>query len=124
MLRSMLTRTSQKVGLAFVFGLVGIDIVFDILRTVYTASLDLANFPDKNTLWVILEPTIAVVVCALPCYRGFLSWNTGSLVSMSVGIQNSYTHFGLVHPNIVDTEKEGVQTDETGQNRHSMSLVP
>ncbi|KAF2259940.1 hypothetical protein CC78DRAFT_585327 [Lojkania enalia] len=74
MLKGMLMRTSQKVGLALVFSLVLVDIAFDILRTVYTAEMK-PEFLDKDSLWAILEPTIAVIVCALPCYRHYLSWN-------------------------------------------------
>ena len=29
-------------------------------------------------VWSIMEPEIAVMVCALPCYRGYLSWASPS----------------------------------------------
>jgi hypothetical protein len=75
MLVPMLMHSSQKFGLALVFSLVAIDIAFDILRTVYTTSVYFSQFPDQNAMWAILEPTIAVMVCALPVYRGLLSWH-------------------------------------------------
>ena len=50
-----------------------IDIIFDILRTVWTLIGDLSNFPDANIFWAFCEPTVAVMVCALPSYRELLS---------------------------------------------------
>ena len=113
MLKSMLMRISQKVGIGLVFGLVLIDILFDILRTVYTASLNFANFPDQNTLWALLEPTIAVIVCALPCYRGFLSRKpTGPLVSRSIGSLSIWSYFGTVRSHSVDEKKAVAKTEQ------------
>jgi hypothetical protein len=73
MLRPLQMQKSQKIGLAVVFGLVAIDIAFDVTRTVYTVDAYLSNFPDQNAIWAILEPTIAVIVCSLPCYRGLVA---------------------------------------------------
>ncbi|KAF2872827.1 hypothetical protein BDV95DRAFT_491140 [Massariosphaeria phaeospora] len=73
MLRGLHMRRSQKLGLAVIFGLVSIDIAFDVLRGVHTAVLDLQRFPEQNVLWTALEPSVAVIVCALPCYRGLFS---------------------------------------------------
>ncbi|KAF2638105.1 hypothetical protein P280DRAFT_91111 [Massarina eburnea CBS 473.64] len=73
MLSRMLMPTSQKLGIAFIFSLVLITIVFDTLRTVFTLSLR-TDFIDENAVWSLLEPTIGVIVCALPCYGGFLTW--------------------------------------------------
>jgi len=78
MLKSLHMGIMQKGGLAIVFALVLIIVAMDILRTVYTLAMDLSESQDSNALWGILEPTIAVIVCALPCYRGFLSFNTGN----------------------------------------------
>jgi hypothetical protein len=115
MLRSSIMHTSQKVGLAAVFGLVTIDIIFDILRTVYTASMDLANFPDQNTLWALLEPTIAVIVCALPCYRGFLSRRRKTSLPdpRSIRSLKDWPFLGTISSGITDTEKEAVKLDKT-----------
>lgn len=73
MLKPLLMKTSQKVELAIIFGLVVVNMVLTILRTVYSLDVDLMRFPDQNILWVFLQVTITVIVCALPCYRGILS---------------------------------------------------
>lgn len=73
MLRSLKMARSEKVALGALFSIVIIDIVFDILRTVYTASSQLSQFQDANAVWTLCEPTIAVMVCALPSYRGLLA---------------------------------------------------
>ncbi|PQE24474.1 pyridine nucleotide-disulfide oxidoreductase like protein [Rutstroemia sp. NJR-2017a BBW] len=63
----------QKIGLFSIAGLVIVDILFDILRGVYTVSSYATSFPDANTVWGLCEPTIAVMICALPVYRSLLS---------------------------------------------------
>jgi len=73
MLRTLHITTAQKLGLIGVTALVFIDIVFDILRTVYTLGATGSGFPDANDVWDICEPAIAVIVCALPVYRGLLT---------------------------------------------------
>ncbi|TAQ87319.1 hypothetical protein B7494_g4369 [Chlorociboria aeruginascens] len=73
MLREIRISIAQKLGLAGIAGLVIIDIVFDILRTVYTVGDYADSFPNANAVWALLEPTIAVMVCALPTYRSLLS---------------------------------------------------
>ena len=73
MLRPLLMRTSQKLELAIIFCLVIVNMVMTILRTAYSINVNLAKFPDQNILWCFLQPTVAVIVCALPCYRGILS---------------------------------------------------
>lgn len=78
MIRSLHMGFTQKIGLAVVFALVLVIVAMDILRTVYTLAMDLTEGQDANALWGILEPTIAVIVCALPCYRGLLRLNTGN----------------------------------------------
>ena len=78
MIKSLHMGFTQKIGLAVVFALVLVIVAMDILRTVYTLAMDLTEGQDANALWGILEPTIAVIVCALPCYRGLLRLNTGN----------------------------------------------
>ncbi|KAF2019510.1 hypothetical protein BU24DRAFT_386445 [Aaosphaeria arxii CBS 175.79] len=75
MLKPMLMPLSQKIGVAFVFSLVFIIIAFDILRTVYTLRMS-PKFQDENAVWALMEPTIAVIVCALPCFGSSLAWIT------------------------------------------------
>ncbi|APA13286.1 hypothetical protein sscle_10g080560 [Sclerotinia sclerotiorum 1980 UF-70] len=72
MLRAMKMSRSRKLGLAAIAALVVIDIVFDILRTIYTVGSYESTFPNANAVWALCEPTIAVMVCALPTYRTLL----------------------------------------------------
>ena len=72
MLRRLQVSMVQKVGLGVVFFLVAVDVVFDLLRTVYTLDADATSFPDANTVWALCEPSIAVMICALPSYRSIL----------------------------------------------------
>jgi hypothetical protein len=73
MLRKLQMRRNEKVGLAVVFALVLLDICFTILRVVYTLSSVFTKVSDENTLWVSLDPIVAVLVCTLPCYRNLVS---------------------------------------------------
>ena len=82
-------RTSQKIGLSFIFGLVAFDIIFDVLRVIYTLKSDLAGLPDQNVLWVAFVPLIAVIVCALPSYGGFLRWRRNE---SGLGMDESFLH--------------------------------
>lgn len=77
-LRPLMMGTRQKIGLSLVFALVLIIVALDILRTVYTLKLDLKDNKDTNAMWTILEPAIAVIVCALPCYRGLLNFHAST----------------------------------------------
>lgn len=65
-------RRSQKVGLMVIFALVLIDIVFDIVRTVYALDTYLSLKTNLNGVWTVCEPIIAVMVCAMPHYRSIL----------------------------------------------------
>ena len=73
MLKPLLMRTAQKLELAIIFSLVAVNVVMTLLRTVYSVDVQLAKFPDQNILWCFLQPTAAVIVCAMPCYRGILT---------------------------------------------------
>ena len=75
MLRDLRVRPTQKWALVAVFVLALIDVVFDVLRTVYAVQ---GTAVALHTLWDILEPTIGVMVCALPAYRALLSWERTS----------------------------------------------
>ena len=70
MLRGLHIRPAQKVGLAALFLICVVDIVFDILRAAF--ALD-GGILSLNILWNMLEPIVAVIVCALPTYRGLLA---------------------------------------------------
>ena len=54
---------TRKLGLAVLFSLATIDVVFDIVRTVNTVKR------GPLTIWDVLEPTTAVIISCLPTYR-------------------------------------------------------
>ena len=62
--------TSRKVGLSALFLIAITDVVFDITRTVYTVD---GGAVALDTIWDILEPTIAVIVSSLPTYKALLN---------------------------------------------------
>ena len=72
MIRHTGLNTAKKIGLALIFGLVLINIIFDVLRTAFTVNRELLRFPFENNTWCHLQITTAVIVCALPCYGALL----------------------------------------------------
>ena len=60
---------SRKIGLAIIFLIAFVDVAFDITRTVYTNN---GGTVIPNTIWDILEPTVAVIVSSLPTYKALL----------------------------------------------------
>ena len=75
MLRTLRISRAQKVGLAGVFLVAGVDVALDIARTIGTFAATV------NVALNVLEPTIAVIVCALPVYRNFVKGLAGSGVA-------------------------------------------
>lgn len=67
MLHALQMQMIQKIGLACIFLLATIDILFDILRTVHTVNRD--SLTTHAIIWDVLEPTIAVIISCLPSYR-------------------------------------------------------
>lgn len=67
MLRSLQMRRAQKLGLACLFLLATIGILFDVLRMVYAVYG--SAITAYAALWDVLEPTIAVIISCLPSYR-------------------------------------------------------
>ena len=63
MLHTLRVTNAQKVGLAGVFTVALVIVAIDIMRTVATFTATI------NSAFNILEPCIAVLVCALPTYR-------------------------------------------------------
>ena len=74
MLYGLRVRPAQKAGLAAIFALAVVDMALDVARTM--SSLD-PNDIAMNTLWNLLEPTIGVMICALPTYRALLRGRAG-----------------------------------------------
>ena len=61
----------RKLGLAVLFLIAIIDVIFDITRTVYTVQGVAVTLN-----WDILEPTIALIISSLPTYKALLSSST------------------------------------------------
>ena len=74
MVKQMHLKRAQKIGLAAIFAVVAVDILFNFLHTLY--SIDtyyFSSFAEANAAWTIIEPALAVIVCASPSYRTLLS---------------------------------------------------
>lgn len=69
MLRRLQMPIGRKLGLAALFLIAITDVIFDISRTVYTVH---GGAVALDTIWDILEPTIAVIVSSLPTYKALL----------------------------------------------------
>ncbi|KUJ16890.1 uncharacterized protein LY89DRAFT_707319 [Mollisia scopiformis] len=69
MLKGTRLPIGQKVGVAVIFLLAFTDVIFDILRTLYTLR---GGAVSIDILWDILELTIAIIISALPTYRSLL----------------------------------------------------
>ena len=75
MLRSLRVNRAQKVALSGVFTVALVVVACDITRTVATFTFTI------NTAFNVLEPAIAVIVCALPVYRSLLGGVAGGSAS-------------------------------------------
>ncbi|KAL8792373.1 MAG: hypothetical protein Q9195_005076, partial [Heterodermia aff. obscurata] len=75
MLRGLQMPTSRKLGLAALFLVAITDVIFDITRTFYTVH---GGAVALDTIWDILEPTIALIISSLPTYKALLGSRTKS----------------------------------------------
>ena len=75
MIRTIRLPVSQKLALTALFLLALIDVAFDVIRTVQTLS---GSSLSPYTIWDILEPAIAVIICALPTYKTL--WGKGNQI--------------------------------------------
>ena len=73
MLISMKLSVLQKLGVASIFGIVLVDLVFDILRTIVTVDT-ISGSPNlsQTIAFTLCEPSVAVIICALPIYQALL----------------------------------------------------
>ncbi|MCJ1325354.1 hypothetical protein MMC10_002017 [Thelotrema lepadinum] len=63
----------QRLALAGLFGIVLVDIIFDILRTVFSVQQTFdPSFASLSAVFNLCEPAVAVMVCTLPSYRSLL----------------------------------------------------
>ena len=72
MLRTIRMRLSQKIGLSVLFSLAGISIIFDIIRTSYTANESGDDTIYRNVIFNMVELASAVIVSCLIVYRMLL----------------------------------------------------
>ncbi|KAF2873032.1 hypothetical protein BDV95DRAFT_365353 [Massariosphaeria phaeospora] len=106
----------EKVALIFVFGLVLIDVAFDVVRTTYSLSPDLSVGTNLSVLWTYMEPTVAVIVCALPHYKALISRKNEESRSNTTGSNNTRTK--ITQPTTIPTELDNVSAyslDSRGQ---------
>jgi len=73
MIHRLRMQLSQKVGLAIIFGLVIINIIMEILRTIYSLTRYSSDLPDEYLIWMFLQVTTSVLVGSLPCFGMLLS---------------------------------------------------
>lgn len=71
MLRNLQIQKSTKFGLAGIFSLVFLSIIFDILRTLQT--LNNSGTPGLTALWTNLESAVVVIVSSLPSFVTLIS---------------------------------------------------
>ena len=71
MLKSLKRRTNQKLGLALMFSLGIIIVVFEIVRTI--KSLGQSSFSEV-AIYDIAENSVAIIVSSISTYRAL--WNT------------------------------------------------
>ena len=88
MLKTLHMPLSQKLSLASIFLIATVDVAFDILRTVYTVD---GGAVAIDTIWDILEPTIAVMICALPTYRSVIAASASKIAAAYQYLQSSMT---------------------------------
>lgn len=95
MIRTLHMRLREKFGLAFIFAIVLVEVIFTILRVVFSVTTAYSKVPMHNTLWASLDPIIAVMVCTLPCYRSCLSFDRARSIIRTPNI--SLTSSGLMN---------------------------
>lgn len=66
-------RRSNKIQLGCLFGLVGLNLATNILRTYYSIDPTMMHFAHLNAPWFTLQGTLAVIICALPRYGSQLT---------------------------------------------------
>ena len=76
-IRKLQMSTTKKISVAAVFILIVVDIIGGIIRNAASVGSDFATNNaqlclDVNLIWMVVEPSIAVIVCAMPAYRVLL----------------------------------------------------
>jgi hypothetical protein len=64
----------QRLGLVFVYWLTIAVIVLNIVHTVNTFNVEISKWTNLKSLWTYLEPSNAVVICAMALYGSLMLW--------------------------------------------------
>lgn len=127
MLRTLKMRTREKIGLGMIFALVLVDVAFAILRVLFTVKFVHTKFPIRNTLWSSLDPIIAVMVCALPCYRCLLSPDRTKPIIRTPNLSFDSSAFTSISksssPNGNEDASTYVRMDDLGTSRRPINGV-
>lgn len=69
MLHGLKISKTRKIGLAALFSIAMTDVALDIVRTIFTLSINRHPNASGDTIWNVLEAVIAVVLSSLPTYK-------------------------------------------------------
>ena len=123
MLWDLQMRTIQKIGLISIFLVATIDVIFDVVRTVYAT-----DGPDGKFLliWDTLEPSVAVIVSTLPTYRALLPSSRRHNVIMIVPFE--YNEHGNLRNNMINNsvhpdQEVNEDTHPSEMSSHSLNIL-
>ena len=117
MIRNMQIQRAQKIGLAILFSVGTIIIIFDIIRVVsFVLLLNNPTYVTGVALWAGLECNVAVLVSCLPTYRTLLPNKRKRLNRRCQGCQSRSVPNGMSPP-VVSYEKEGSQRSKASPGR-------
>ena len=73
MLSTLQIRRAQRIGLAFLFSIGAVIIIFDILRIIFYFVALSSDSLQTAALWASMESNVTVLVSCLPTYRTLLT---------------------------------------------------
>lgn len=133
-LNGLQMQINQKLGLASVFCLAILIVIFDILRTIFSAKSARGGAVGASTaLWDILEITIAVIVSCLPTYRTLLTQRKSTKQRKTNGTYSNITgqeqRLVKTQPSLELADVESAtNSDQTKMNRilagHNVDTFP
>ena len=120
MLKDLKMRTPQKVGLAVMFSLGIIIIIFEILRTV--KSLEESSFSEV-AVYDIVEACVALIVSSMTYYSSFLTKRRRQRTDREyVNLKGSSSAGGRTHSYGLKAVRGGNNTENLGvENSSSLS---
>lgn len=84
----------RRTGVVAIYALVVLFVALDIMRTAWNLNATLNLETNLTIVWTLLEPNIAVIICALPAYESFLPRN----VQVSSNQNKSHENLVLADP--------------------------